>query len=120
LLATPPASSPPCITTLTTASCRTFRRHLRPSAVRSATRLASRPRCTPLGQLTDKIKEFEAKVASKLLTPAQQPRTILIVAPGGGMVRDQLENNQASPQAEKFDAMPRLGSAFIYLTVDLR
>ncbi|KAH9968544.1 hypothetical protein BGW80DRAFT_1338302 [Lactifluus volemus] len=67
-----------------------FRRHLRPSAVRSATRLASRPRCTPY-----KIKEFEAKVASKLLTPAQQPRTILIVAPGGGMVRDQLENNQA-------------------------
>jgi adenylate kinase len=79
-----------------------------------------------------------------------------------GMVRDQLENNQAcedvctgknvcffkkkrvsplsfltplsfrassfvidgfprtAPQAEKFDAMPRLGSAFIYLTVDLR
>jgi hypothetical protein len=37
-----------------------------------------------VGQLTDKINEFEAKVASKLPTPAQQLRTILIGPPGAG------------------------------------
>ena len=37
-----------------------------------------------VGQLTDKIKELEAKAASKLPTPAQQLRTILIGPPGAG------------------------------------
>ncbi|KAH9971970.1 adenylate kinase-domain-containing protein, partial [Lactifluus volemus] len=37
-----------------------------------------------VAQLTDKIKELKVKVASKLPTPAQQLRTILIGSPGAG------------------------------------
>ncbi|KAI0303337.1 adenylate kinase [Multifurca ochricompacta] len=37
-----------------------------------------------VGQLTDKIKELEARATSKKLTPAQQLRTILVGPPGAG------------------------------------